>query len=88
MNKPDIINALAVKLNKTKAEVTRFYEAHWNLIEKTLKKWETISIRGFGTFKKKTRPARIAVNPKTKEVIKVREKNVVSFKLWKNLKNF
>lgn len=88
MNKPDIINALALKMGKTKAEVTRFYEEHWNLIEKTLKKWEVVSIRWFWTFKKKTKPARMAVNPKTKEPIKVREKNIVTFKIWKNLKNF
>lgn len=88
MNKSDIINKLAESLKVSKSDVLRFYDAHWLLLEKTLKKGEPVSIRGFGTFKKKDKPARTAVNPKTREKIKVPKRSIVTFSPGKSLKNF
>ncbi|SNZ02785.1 integration host factor subunit beta [Persephonella hydrogeniphila] len=51
-----------------------------------LSEGEKIEIRGLGTFKVKSRPAKIARNPKTGEKIKVPPKKVVHFKIGKVLK--
>ncbi len=51
-----------------------------------LKNGERIEIRGLGSFKVKTRAAKIARNPKTGEKIQVPSKKVVHFKIGKILK--
>jgi len=51
-----------------------------------LKNGERIEIRGLGSFRVKTRPAKTARNPKTGEKIKVPPKKVVHFKVGKVLK--
>ncbi|MBK3331589.1 integration host factor subunit beta [Persephonella atlantica] len=51
-----------------------------------LKNGDRIEIRGLGSFRVKTRPAKVARNPRTGEKIKVPPKKIVHFKIGKVLK--
>ena len=48
---------------------------------------ESIQIRGFGTYKIKTRKARIGSNPKNSEAIQIAEKKGIKWKMSKTLFN-
>ena len=57
MNKEDLINAVA-KSTCTKAEAAKALDAILGAIKKSLKKGETVTLVGFGTFKVAKRSAR------------------------------
>jgi len=51
-----------------------------NAIKTTVEEGEKVQIHGFGTFRVKTRAARISRNPKTGKPVQVSEKRVLTFK--------
>jgi len=82
---------LIVKIVKetgaTKAAVGQFIDAFFDGIGKTLKKGDTITFVGFGTFKTSIRMARTARNPRTGEPIKIAKRRVPRFTAGKALKD-
>ena len=56
-------------------------------ITKALKKGDSITFVGFGTFKTSQRKARTARNPQTGAPIKIKARRVVRFTAGKALKN-
>ena len=57
-------------------------------ISENLHKEKKIKISNFGTFSIREKKSRIGRNPKTKEIIKISERNVVLFKSSKEFKEF
>ncbi|MEG1729543.1 MAG: HU family DNA-binding protein, partial [Bacteroidaceae bacterium] len=45
-----------------------------------MKAGESLALIGFGTFSVTKKPARMGINPRTKEQIEIAAKNVVKFK--------
>ncbi len=78
MNKTDLVNEVA-KVLGTKKEAQKAVDCVLSAIKEALKKKETVTLIGFGTFKVAKRKARVGRNPKTGEVIKIPEKNVPKF---------
>ena len=70
MNKADLINEVA-KVVSTKKEAQAAVDCVFGTIKKALKKKDTVTIIGFGTFKVDKRKARKGRNPQTGEVIKL-----------------
>jgi DNA-binding protein HU-beta len=56
-------------------------------ITETLKKGDSLSLIGFGTFSVKERAARQGRNPRTGETIQIKAAKVPSFKAGKALKD-
>lgn len=56
-------------------------------IEQELKKGNEVSIVGFGKFYTKRLKERISTNPQTGEKFKKPERNVIKFRIGKNLKD-
>lgn len=54
---------------------------------KRLKKGDTVTLVGFGTFSVKDRAARTGRNPKTGEELQIKASKVPSFKAGKGLKD-
>jgi DNA-binding protein HU-beta len=86
MNKSELISALSEETNFSKKDVSKVIIAFTRIIERTLKKGGKISIAGFGTYWTSKRPARVGINPATKERINLPEVNVPRFKPGKHLK--
>jgi DNA-binding protein HU-beta len=86
MNKGDIIDAIASGAGLTKADAGRALEALITAIEKALKKGDTVSIIGFGTFSVRKRAARKGRNPRTGAEIKIKASKTPAFKAGKALK--
>ncbi len=86
MNKSDLIEEVA-KVTCTKKEATEAVEATLAAIQKSLKKGNSVTLVGFGTFDVKKRKARTGRNPQTGKAIKIAAKKVPVFKAGKGLKD-
>jgi DNA-binding protein HU-beta len=86
MNKTGLINSLSEETTFSKKDVTRVLDALTRIIERTLKKGDKLQWSGFGTFAISRRPARLGINPLTKERINLPATLVPKFKPGKNLK--
>ena len=65
MNKGELIAAIAKATGSTKADAGRALDATIENVTKALKKGDTVTLIGFGTFKVSKRAARIGRNPQT-----------------------
>ena len=86
MNKGDLVKEVA-KVVKTKKEAKAALDCVFSSITKALKKKDTVTLIGFGTFKVGQRKARKGRNPQTGEEIKIKAKKVAKFVPGKALKD-
>ena len=80
MNKSDLVNAIAAGAELSKADAKKALDATLNAIADALKEGDKVALLGFGTFAVTERPARIGINPATKEKIEIAAKKVIKFK--------
>ena len=85
MNKVQLIEKVA-EFTNTKKDAQQVVETLLDMIKKSVKKKEPVTIAGFGTFKLKERKARTGRNPKTGETIQIPAKKGVGFKPAKDFK--
>ena len=88
MNKADLAQALAEKLNISKREAEDMLNAFVELVTATLKKGDDVVLTGFGAFSAKMRAARVGVNPQNPtQKIQIAAVKVPKFKAGKALKD-
>lgn len=87
MNKAEFVGAVADAAELTKVDAARAVEAVVEVIKKALKKGDTVSLVGFGTFAVRKRAARTGRNPRTGQTIKIKASKNPSFKAGKALKD-
>lgn len=87
MNKSDLVDAIAKSAELSKASAGRALDATVDSIKKALKKGDTVSLVGFGTFKVGKRAARNGRNPRTGATIKIKAAKVPKFSAGKGLKD-
>ena len=85
MNKAQLIDAVA-KVVSSKKEAAAAVDAVLNAVTSTLKKGQTVTLVGFGTFKVVKRKARTGRNPRTGDTIKIPAKNIPVFRAGSELK--
>ena len=86
MNKGDLVNEVTKVVN-TKKEAQAVLDCVFSSITKALKKKDTVTLVGFGTFKVGQRKARKGRNPQTGKEIKIKAKKVAKFVPGKALKD-
>jgi DNA-binding protein HU-beta len=86
MNRKELVDALAAKTESTKADAERAVGAMIDIISGTLKKGDSLTLVGFGTFEVRKRAARTGRNPKTGEELKIKAAKVPAFKPGATLK--
>lgn len=86
MNRKELVDALAAKTESTKADAERAVAGLIDIISGTLKKGDSLSLVGFGTFEVRKRAARTGRNPKTGEALKIKAAKVPAFKAGATLK--
>ena len=87
MNKKELVDFIADKVDLTKADAERALEAFMEAVTTTLKKKDSVVLTGFGTFSVSERAARTARNPRTGEMVKVAARTAPKFKAGKKLKD-
>ena len=71
MNKSELIEAIAASADIPKAAASRALDAMVESVTDSLKKGESVSLVGFGTFAIKERAARTGRNPQTGQPIEI-----------------
>ena len=87
MNKTELIDAIAAKVDLPKAKVDETLKAFMEVTKKTLKKGGEVQLIGFGTFCVAKRAARKGRNPATGEAIKIKASKLPKFKPGKGFKD-
>jgi DNA-binding protein HU-beta len=87
MNKNSLIAALSEETAFSKKDITKILATLTRIIERTLKTGEKVALTGFGTYWLSRRPARLGINPATKERINLPAINVPRFKPGKRLRD-
>jgi len=86
MNRKELVDALATQTDSTKVAAERAVGALIDIISDTLKKGDSLTLVGFGTFEVRKRAARTGRNPKTGEELKIKASKVPAFKAGATLK--
>jgi DNA-binding protein HU-beta len=87
VNKSELIDAIAKHADISKAAAGRALDATVSSIRASLKKGDTVTLVGFGSFFVGKRAARQGRNPRTGAAIKIRAAKVPKFRAGKALKD-
>ena len=87
MNKSELIDHIASQADISKSAAGDALEATLEAITKTLKKGDSLTLVGFGTFSVGERSARTGRNPRTGEAIQISASKNAKFKAGKALKD-
>ena len=87
MTKSDLISALSADTGLTKADADRFLKSFTSTLENTLKRGDSLTLIGFGTFSVSNRAARTGRNPQNpSQVIQIPASKGAKFKAGSKLK--
>src|SRR4026207_1214510 len=86
MNKAELVEAIAKKTGVSKAMADTMIDAFIDAITVSLKKSESVTLVGFGTFSQGKRAARAGRNPQTGAAIKIPAANTAQFAAGARLK--
>ena len=89
MNKAQLVEFVLKNCDccNSKAQADKCVNTVIDGIKAGLKKSKSVQLIGFGTFKVAERAARMGVNPKTGEKIKIKKSKTVKFAAGKDLKS-
>lgn len=87
MNKAELVREIAGETGLTMKDVAAVIDNFVATTTNTLARGEEVSIAGLGKFVAKRRAARVSINPRTKQQVKVPASNAVGFKVGKALKD-
>ena len=86
MNKSQLIERIAKEEGITIKNAANVVNIVFDSMADSLAKGDRVEIRGFGSFKVKSYNSYQGRNPKTGEIIQVREKKLPYFKVGKEMK--
>ncbi|HPI43547.1 MAG TPA: HU family DNA-binding protein, partial [Candidatus Cloacimonas acidaminovorans] len=87
MTKADLVKIISENTGIIRKDVAVVVDALLYAIKDSMAKGNHIEIRGFGTFKLKTRKPRVGRNPKTDQKVPVPARTVPTFKFSREFKN-
>lgn len=87
MNKSELINAIGTKTGFSKKDAEKALNATVEAITEAMSTDDKVQIVGFGSFEVRSRPERMARNPRTGEEIKIDACKAPVFKAGKALKD-
>lgn len=86
MNKSQLVESVAEQTKLTKTSIEEVLNSTLDLIKKSVKKGDDVTLVGFGTFTKSKRKARTGRNPQTGKEIKIPAMTVPRFRPGKEFK--
>ena len=87
MNKSELIDEIAAKAEISKSAAGKALDAAIAAVKQALKKDDSVTLVGFGTFYVGERAARTGRNPRTGNSIKIKAAKVPKFRAGKALKD-
>lgn len=86
MNKAQLVEQVSKATTLTKTDVESVLNSSFELIKKSVKKGDDVTLVGFGTFTKSKRKARAGRNPQTGKEIRIPAMTVPKFRAGKEFK--
>ena len=86
INRKDLVEIVSEEGHLSKRDARRAIDLVFNNIEAALLRGQEVNITNFGVFVPTKRAARVGTDPKSHELIQIKGRNSVSFKLCKTLK--
>ncbi|MYA97621.1 MAG: integration host factor subunit beta [Nitrospinae bacterium] len=86
MTKAELVEQIAEKINLTKKDTERVVNIVFGSIMSALSQGDKVELRGFGSFRVRSRNSRDGRNPRTGEAVAIPPKNVPFFKAGKELR--
>lgn len=86
MTKAELVDEVARSVQLTKKQAEQIVNLVFDSIVASLRSGEKIELRGFGSFRLRSRKSRLGRNPKTGERVEVPSKRIPYFKPGKELK--
>lgn len=86
MTKAELVDEVAQAVQLTKKQAEQIVNIVFDSIVQSLRSGEKIELRGFGSFRLRSRKSRTGRNPKTGEKVDVPSKKIPYFKPGKELK--
>ncbi len=87
MNKADLVEAVSKSVDLSKTAAEKAIDAALGAIRASLRRGQSVTLVGFGTFRVGKRAARTGRNPRTGEEIKIKAVRVPKFSAGKALKD-
>jgi DNA-binding protein HU-beta len=87
VNKAEIVEAVARTAGISKSASEKAVDGALNAIKGALKRGQSVTLVGFGTFRVGRRAARVGRNPRTGEEIRITAARVPKFSAGKALKD-
>lgn len=87
MNKAQLVEQVAKTTTLTKTDVEAVLNSSFELIKKSVKKGDDVTLVGFGTFTKSKRKARAGRDPQTGKEIRIPAMTVPKFRAGKEFKH-
>ena len=87
MNKSELIKSISDKSGLTQTDSAKALDAFISTVCSELKSGSDVRLVGFGTFGTSKRSATTAINPRTRQAIKVPARKVAKFKAGKTLQD-
>jgi DNA-binding protein HU-beta len=87
VNKAELVDRLAARLDVTKKLAGEALEAIVDEITKSVAKGDKVAISGFGVFEKADRAARVGRNPQTGATVKIKATSVPKFRAGAEFKS-
>ncbi len=87
MTKTELVSEVAERTGLTKVDAERAVKALVDTVTDCLKKGDSLTIVGFGTFSVSQRAARTGKNPRTGEKLEIAAATTPKFKPGKSLKD-
>ena len=72
MNKSELIDTVASSADISRADASRAVDAVLDTVTESLRKGDSVTLVGFGTFEVRERAARSGRNPQTGETIQIK----------------
>ena len=80
MNKSELVTSIAEKSGLTKADAERALSATIDSIKEAVGKGDTVTLIGFGAFKKRKTAPRTGRNPRTGETLQIKASVALVFR--------
>lgn len=87
MNKAQLVERIAQKINLTKTDAESYLDTTLEIIRNSVTRGEEVKLVGFGTFARAKRKARIGRNPQTGKEVKIAASCVPKFRPGKEFKD-
>jgi DNA-binding protein HU-beta len=87
MNKAQLVESVAKNTQLTKTQIEETLNVALDIIKKSVKKGDDVTLVGFGTFCRSKRKARAGRNPQTGKEIKIPAMTVPRFRAGKEFKD-